>query len=212
MDIQVRNRRKRNYILWFLALLALIVLGPISYSGGVLETEIEFQDKYFSARVDLVPVVDAVLKDNTVLKAVVKEAFRSIKIRDGIIDGQRDTITGQDRMIGNMADEILELENRPPEIVTVEVPVEVIVEKVVEVEVPVEVIVEKVIYIEVAPIPVVNSIYETEWDNSGDNDNDNSVESDPTPEPEPAPTPEPEPAPDDNCNRHKRDRGHWGHK
>ena len=103
-----------------LILLALIALGPVQYANGKLTTEIELFDKYFSAKIDLIPIMDVVLKDNTVLKETVHGLLKSVEFRDAHIKEQREIIAGQDRMLGNMADEILELENRPPEIVEVE--------------------------------------------------------------------------------------------
>ena len=178
---------KKKTALIVLFLLGLAVMGPVSYSNGKLTAEVEMFDRYFSAKVDLVPIMDTILADNTVLKVISKELLRSVEVRDKVI-------AGQDRMIGDMADEIMELENRPPEIVEVE--------KVVEVE--------RVVYVEIpTPVYSVERPEFTEWDTSedgnnregGNNDNSgddsfgiNSYEE-----------PDPDPEPGNNCDRHGRD-------
>lgn len=198
---------KKRTALIILFLLGLAVMGPVSYSNGKVVAEVELFDRYFSAKIDLVPIMDVVLKDNTVLKVIAKEALRSVEVRDAHIKDQRNVIAGQDKMIGDMADEILELENRPPEIVEVEKVVEV--EKIVEVE--------RVVYVEVpTPVYSVERPEFTEWDTSGDsNDGDNNDDngSGGSSGISSYEEPDPEPEPDDNCDRDKHSgKGHGNKK
>ena len=176
-------------------ILLLLAYGPFSYSRGHVEAEVRMFDKYFSADIDLIPIIDSVLKDNTVLKATVKELVKGIEFRDAhineqreVIAGQRQVIAGQDVMLGDMADEILELENRPPEIVEV----------------------EKIVYIYVdppTPEPEPFDNVEDDGRGSGDEDEDsgiNSIDEEPDPGPEPD---------DKDCDRDKHSgKGHGDKK
>lgn len=202
----IKNKKLRDRTLIALAVLLLLSFGPFSYSQGVVTTELTLLDKYFSARVDLVPVLDKVLGENTVLKATVRELLRSVEFRDAVISDQ--------------ADEILDLKNRPPEIVevVVEVPVEVIVEvpgpeRIVEVPGPIE-----YIYLpspEEPPEPIKpHPPTPDPWDEGERDDSDRDDDPAPGPDSDSDPEPDPEPEPDDDCDRdkHKNDRGKGHHK
>lgn len=193
----MRDNRKARRAAVGIAILILLAVGPFSYSQGKLTTELEWQGKYFAANIDLIKIVDKVLKDNTVLKETVKELLNSIEIKDRVIEEQRGVISDQDKMISD-------LENRPPEIVEVEieVPFEVIV------EVPVEVRVEVPVFIEVPATPdEPDYIEERESSGGGSGDNDNDITIYTEPEPEPEPDPEP-----DNGDWDDRHDGRHDHK